>query len=203
MLRLTRASEKGPLLRRSAVVALGLVTAAVYLAEPASAQSQRRPSWCQQERGDRWVRDKQGRWGCENRQMDAYCASIDEDSLFWNVREQKCESCFITTACCSLIGLPDDCWELTTLRRFRDEYLGRRPEGEAQIRLYYEVAPAILEAMAEGPQGRRELSWIYALWIMPAALMVRCGLNRAAHRHYVRMMRALMARHLGEIPHFA
>lgn len=39
------------------------------------------------------------------------------------------KGCFITTAACELRGLPDDCRELTTLRRFRDEVLLSSQEG--------------------------------------------------------------------------
>src|SRR5690606_29479169 len=33
--------------------------------------------------------------------------------------------CFLTTATCQVVGLADDCWELTTLRHFRDGWLAR------------------------------------------------------------------------------
>jgi hypothetical protein len=34
--------------------------------------------------------------------------------------------CYLTTACCQYKGLPDDCEELTLLRKFRDEFV---PKG--------------------------------------------------------------------------
>lgn len=42
--------------------------------------------------------------------------------------------CFLTTACCKYKGLPDDCAELETLRRFRDNYL----KGRNTVRSLYE-----------------------------------------------------------------
>lgn len=55
--------------------------------------------------------------------------------------------CFITTATCRQAGKSDDCPELTAFRSFRDGYLHSQPDGEALIREYYEIAPAIVLAI--------------------------------------------------------
>ena len=58
--------------------------------------------------------------------------------------------CFITTAV--MISkydgnkeLFDNCYELTILRNFRDNYLIKLPGGEVLIKEYYEIAPKIVE----------------------------------------------------------
>lgn len=53
--------------------------------------------------------------------------------------------CYLTTACCEFKGLPDDCYELTVMRNFRDTYLKAQPYGEALIKHYYEDAPALVK----------------------------------------------------------
>lgn len=53
--------------------------------------------------------------------------------------------CFLTTACCEHKGLPDDCYELTTLRSLRDHYMKQSVFGNGLIKIYYETAPAIIE----------------------------------------------------------
>src|SRR3954470_9525489 len=69
-------------------------------------------------------------WATERRQAHA------ED-----YQAQKCtatdQECFITTACCELLGLPDNCFELRLLRRYRDRVLARLPGGREKIALYY------------------------------------------------------------------
>ncbi len=71
-----------------------------------------------------------------------------------NVTESgSSSSCFLTTACCSYKGLPDDCMELETLRAFRDGYLMRQEYGPELIRMYYEDAPAIVQ-MIQGKPNR-------------------------------------------------
>lgn len=52
--------------------------------------------------------------------------------------------CFLTTACVKYKGLPDDCKELTLLRKFRDEYMKKTEEGSALVEQYYEIAPGIV-----------------------------------------------------------
>lgn len=58
-------------------------------------------------------------------------------------REKKKSGCFITTAACAFQGLTDNCYELTVLREFRDNYLLKTEAGKALIAHYYEVSPEI------------------------------------------------------------
>lgn len=67
------------------------------------------------------------------------------------------EGYFITTACCEVLGLGYDCFELRILRRYRDPFLATRPGGAAAIARCYALAPHPL-ALAPGkrkgpPQG--------------------------------------------------
>src|SRR5690606_13403351 len=50
---------------------------------------------------------------------------------------QGLEDCFLTSACCTVIGLGDRCWELETLRRFRDGWLSSFAAGRGDIARYY------------------------------------------------------------------
>lgn len=59
--------------------------------------------------------------------------------------------CFITSACCSYKGLPDDCYELETLRKFRDTYLKEQSYGRDLIEIYYRDAPKFVDMINESP----------------------------------------------------
>jgi hypothetical protein len=61
--------------------------------------------------------------------------------------KKKWYECYLTTACCMFKGLPDDCGELTAMRRIRDEFVAFMPDGEAVIRAYYDSAPRIISAI--------------------------------------------------------
>lgn len=122
-------------------------------------------------------------------------ASARYNSLTAAYRRGDCklveEGCFLTTAACDGIGLADDCWELRTLRAFRDGWLRRQPGGVEDITSYYDQAPAIA-ARLRG--DRRALVRLYWTRIVPSALAARIGAKRTARRLYTRMMRELGAR---------
>jgi hypothetical protein len=105
------------------------------------------------------------------------------------------KGCFVTTAACGLVGLADDCFELTALRRFRDEVMARTGSGRADIALYYRTAPAIL-AEIDRRGDRRRLLRLYFTHILTSALAARFGLRRLPWRIYRDMMHRLTARYL-------
>jgi hypothetical protein len=97
------------------------------------------------------------------------------------------EGCFIITACAEVLGLGDDCFELRTLRCYRDEVLARQPGGRAAIMHYYALAPRILARMPAKLRKSRLLP-VYARYVLPAAVAAHFGLNALTYRLYVQMM---------------
>jgi hypothetical protein len=60
------------------------------------------------------------------------------------------------------MGKPDDCRELTVLRKFRDTYLSSSDSGKALVTRYYEEAPGIVAAIESLPQAARDSFYGYA-----------------------------------------
>ncbi|MGK2921978.1 MAG: CFI-box-CTERM domain-containing protein [Methyloceanibacter sp.] len=122
-------------------------------------------------------------------------AAERRDALAEKQENNECtspEGCFITTACCDVLGLDDDCFELRTLRRYRDDVLAKQPGGAALIARYYALAPRILAQLrAASDNPARALLSVYARFVLPAALAARLGLNALAYRLYVRMLNEL------------
>ncbi len=131
---------------------------------------------------------------CEDLRSALDWAGGRKDALAQSFSEGKCtppgEGCFLTTACCELLGLPDDCFELASLRRYRDQVLAAHPEGRAAIDTYYRLAPSILARLPEQQRDAVLLS-IYWRFILPSAIASRLGLNKIAYTLYARMMREL------------
>jgi hypothetical protein len=127
---------------------------------------------------------------CETLRAGLAWASERQAALAALAAEEKCvppEGCFITTACCEALGLDDDCFELRTLRCYRDDVLANRPGGVADIAAYYQLAPLILARLPR--EARTEtLRSVYARYVLPAALAARLGLNTLAYKLYVRML---------------
>jgi hypothetical protein len=59
-------------------------------------------------------------------------------------KPKKDEECFLTTACVTYYDLPDNAYELTTLRSFRDTYMATKPKGKQLIAHYYTIAPTLV-----------------------------------------------------------
>jgi len=103
------------------------------------------------------------------------------------------KTCFLTSACCAEVGLADDCFELTALRRYRDRVLAVSPGGAAEIELYYALAPVLLRALRR-ERSKRALLRLYFTHILPCAVFATLGLHEATHRRYVDMMVRLCGR---------
>jgi hypothetical protein len=97
------------------------------------------------------------------------------------------KGCFLTESCCEEVGLSDDCFELTALRRYRGRVLAIRPGGAAETRHDYALAPVLLRAL-DRDRRKRDLLRLYYTHILPCALLATLGLNEAAHRRYANMM---------------
>lgn len=104
---------------------------------------------------------------------------------------QSAGGCFITTAVCDSLGLPDDCETLRTLRRFRDEYLARSETGRAHIQEYYATAPKLCEKILARKDAKYYCASLYARFILPALLAIEWKLNENAFSIYRRMVIAV------------
>lgn len=135
---------------------------------------------------------------CVKRYNDSeayYSAEYGECRFYDDLDEMNDpQKCFLTTACVDQAGLSDDCFELETLRRFRDNVLAKMSGGAADIATYYREAPALVAAIRRHPAGAAELSRAYLLYILPSAVLARLGFNRLAYRTYRRMMQDLPLR---------
>ena len=131
---------------------------------------------------------------CEDLRKALDWAKEKKEALAKSFEDDKCappaKGCFLTTACCGVLGLTDDCFELRTLRRYRDESLAAMPGGNAAIAAYYLLAPSILDRLSRQDRVTRLLS-VYARFILPSAVAARLGLSGLAYRLYARMMSEL------------
>jgi hypothetical protein len=132
---------------------------------------------------------------CEALRKALAWAVQQRDTLKQGFEDEQClppKGCFITTACCEAIGLDDDCFELRSLRRYRDEILANTPEGRAGIARYYRLAPSILRTLNEADR-EKTLLVVYARYILPSAIAAHFGFNGLAFRLYANMMESLSA----------
>ena len=85
---------------------------------------------------------------------------------------KKKKLCFITTAVCEYFGKPDDCWELTLLRHFRDHYMKATITGRALVEQYYTIAPDIVRVLDESDQKDLIYSMLWHHYIRPCLRLI-------------------------------
>jgi len=88
---------------------------------------------------------------------------------------QPSKGCFITTACCETLNLPDDCYELTAFRDFRDNWLRKQIDGEAIVQEYYQVAPMILDAIDTTNNPKTTYSNIWEKYLKTCLAHIESG----------------------------
>lgn len=120
-----------------------------------------------------------------------YCRNYDYDDCPIYKHESSSGGCFLTSACTEARGLPDDCYELTTLRAFRDEYMAKQNCGNCEIAHYYQVAPAIVAKINAGDCPKMVFERIYNELVMPCISMIEKSDLEGAHylyRNYVLLL---------------
>ena len=105
--------------------------------------------------------------------------------------ERKSKGCFLSTACCSFMGLPDDCPDLNLLREFRDEFLSATKWGRLLVEHYYRVAPLILAEIHRRQDREVILHGIYTGLVAPSVKKIRSGNYGEAICHYSNYTRYL------------
>ncbi|MCI8455031.1 MAG: hypothetical protein HFE84_10525 [Lachnospiraceae bacterium] len=106
-------------------------------------------------------------------------------------RKKAWGMCFLTTAVCEFENKPDDCSELTTLRRFRDQYMMKTPAGRALVRQYYDIAPKLVIAIDLCSDRESVYADLRDRYITPCLALIRSGRLADCQSHYCAMVRHL------------
>lgn len=121
------------------------------------------------------------------------------DEIEYNVTEDdNSGGCYVTTACVFAKGLPDDCYELETIRRFRDTWLRNQANGEEEIRTYYEIAPKIVEAFNRFENKKAIWNDIYEKIVLPCVKLIESEKYQAAFNLYKNETIYLYNEYIGE-----
>lgn len=71
------------------------------------------------------------------------------------------EGCFITTACIKYYGLKDNCYQLQTLRKFRDSYLQKSVNNRVLVQNYYSIAPQLVYLLEKHKKRKSLFKFIF------------------------------------------
>ncbi len=93
------------------------------------------------------------------------------------------DNCTLITECLKYKGMSEDCEELTTLRKFRDEYLKSTKEGRKLVEEYYAVAPKIVEKINASDKKDKYYQYIYEV-IEKCVKLIERGENERTLKEY-------------------
>lgn len=104
--------------------------------------------------------------------------------------------CYITTAVCQSQNKPDDCYELSAFRDFRDSYLMQSGEGRRLVEEYYDIAPGIVMLINMERHPDKIYDSIYEKHLMPCLRLIEEGQRGECQSRYVSMVRELEEKYL-------
>lgn len=103
----------------------------------------------------------------------------------------KTKLCYVTTAVCRSLHKPDNCYELTTLKRYRDEYLAHAEGGKELIHDYYDIAPTIVKRIEKEADAEEKYRFLWETYLKPCIRLIEAGQNEACRELYVEMVEKL------------
>ncbi len=115
---------------------------------------------------------------------------LKQDQDEWANRD-KGGGCFVTTAVCGSFGKPDDCYELSTFRAFRDGWLVKQPDGQSLIDKYYDIAPKIVERINQLNNASAIYQSVWTEYLKPCLDFIEHGKFQDCKQLYVRMVDSL------------
>nr|WP_294494383.1 CFI-box-CTERM domain-containing protein [uncultured Mediterraneibacter sp.] len=104
--------------------------------------------------------------------------------------------CYITTAVCRSMNRPDDCYELETLRNYRDDYLIHTPGGREIVEEYYNVAPTIVKRINRQADADKVYREIWGEYLNPCIRLIEEGRREECRKLYTEMVEKLEDKYL-------
>lgn len=104
--------------------------------------------------------------------------------------------CYITTATCESQGKADNCYELETLRAYRDNYLLQSEEGEAMVKEYYNIAPTIVNRIRREENAKAVYDEIWNTYLCDCIHKIENGEQEACRERYAEMVYDLKSRYM-------
>lgn len=130
-----------------------------------------------------------------------YCRNYDygDCPIYKGQTPSDSGGCYLTSACVAAKGLPDDCYELQTLRHFRDTYLRSKENGASDIEHYYRVAPRIVYEISSQDNPQEIFSELYENLVRPCVTLIEQTKLEDAYLLYKRIAVELEQKYLATI----
>ena len=100
--------------------------------------------------------------------------------------------CIVTEACCKYLEKSDDCYELRTLRMFRDDWLAKQTNGNTLIQSYYSMAPSIVLQINASLKKNRIYALIWDEYIRPCVELIEKEKYEETKKLYIKGITQLL-----------
>lgn len=111
-------------------------------------------------------------------------------------RKQSFSSpCFITTIVCDTLGMDDNNMYLTLLRKFRKDYLQKKPDGIKVLEEYDTIGPIIAYCISSDEKREEVAQGVFIHSIIPVINDICEGKNMEAINKYTNMTKGLIHRY--------
>lgn len=108
----------------------------------------------------------------------------------------EADQCCIVTACIKSKGLPDDCYELRTLRKFRDEYVKSLFDGKEIVSNYYDIASIIVSKINELQNSNEIFLDIYWDLVLKSVTLIENNKNQQTFFYFKEFIDKLKKKYL-------
>ncbi|MBI5021241.1 MAG: hypothetical protein HZB59_07400 [Ignavibacteriales bacterium] len=132
-----------------------------------------------------WIHDNFSKPLSSTKEEKSYDAGYEKGE------EEKSGGCFITSACIEAKGLPDNCPELETLRRFRDTYVVHLPNGSELISEYKRIAPQIVSIINRSQNASSIYNFLFDNLVVSSVSLIHSGKERQAFDNIFRIVSSL------------
>lgn len=119
--------------------------------------------------------------------MDFYQEDADSSSS----SQKSSSGCFITSAVCRTFNKPDNCYELTAFRSFRDNWLAKQSDGQTLIQEYYQIAPTIVEHIDQQANSKKIYQSIWDTYLVPCLRYIEAQQFIQCKSVYISMVKQL------------
>ncbi len=136
------------------------------------------------------------------RYQDAEVIAAKEESGKFNQVQDTytSSSCYITTIVVEILGKPDDCPELQTLRWFRNEILAPNEENEELLMAYDIYGGLLARSISTLENAKAFAEELYKIFISGCVKLINKGEYELAKVLYVEMVNALIGKFVARRP---
>lgn len=147
--------------------------------------------WC--EKKYEWMRP-------EAAECWRYCKAYSRDesvakSYREHSKDKQSSGCFVTTIVCGTLGMDDNNMYLTLLRKFRKDYLQKKPDGIKVLEEYDTIGPVIAHCISNDEKREEVAQGVFMHSIIPVINDICEGKNMEAINKYTNMTKGLIHRY--------